>query len=57
MLASEGTRRRELGSLEAAMTRTGVDEGTVVTLRESGDVRLASGVAHVIPAWRWFLER
>ena len=57
MLASEGTRRRELGSLEAAMTRTGVDEGTVVTLHESGDVRLASGVAHVIPAWRWFLER
>ncbi len=56
-LASEGTRKCELDSLEAAMTRTGVDEGTVVTLRESGDVRLARGVAHVIPAWRWFLER
>ena len=56
-LASEETRKRELDSLEVAMARTGVDEGTVVTLRESEDVRLVQGLAHVVPAWRWFLER
>ena len=56
-LTADKARRHELGSLEAAMARTGIDEGTVVTLRESEDVSLAQGVAHVIPAWRWFLER
>jgi len=56
-LAAEKTRGRELGSLEAAMARTGIGEGTVVTLRESGDVRSAKGIVHVVPAWKWFLER
>ena len=56
-LASQKTRERELGSLEAAMARTGIGEGTVITLRESEDVGLSHGVAHVVPAWRWFLER
>ncbi|MBQ9059324.1 MAG: ATP-binding protein [Atopobiaceae bacterium] len=55
-LASEKTRRRELSSLAAAMARTGIGEGTVVTLRESEDVRLDTGIVHVVPAWRWFLE-
>lgn len=35
-MSSEKTRRRELGSLEAAMAKTGIGEGTVVTLREGG---------------------
>lgn len=56
-LASEKTRNRELDSLEVAMERTGISEGTVITLRESEDVATSQGVIHVLPAWRWFLER
>lgn len=56
-LASERARKREMGSLEVAMATTGVDEGTIVTLRESEDVSLEQGVVHVVPAWRWFLGR
>ena len=56
-IALEKARRRELGSLEAAMTRTGIEGGTVITLRESEEIGLSRGTVHVVPAWRWFLER
>jgi len=56
-IESEKTRKRELDSLDVAMARTGVDKGTVVTLREEDDVILPSGIVHVVPAWKWFLER
>ena len=52
------TRERELGSLEAAMERTGLAEGVVITLREEEELRLGDGRrVRVIPAWRWSLER
>lgn len=49
------TRRRELESLDAAMAQTGLGEGTVITLRESGVERAEHGSIQIVPAWRWFL--
>ena len=54
-MSSEKTRRRELGSLEAAMARTGVGEGTVVTLREEGVEETSAGPVAIVPAWKWAL--
>ena len=51
----EKTRRRELGSLEAAMLKTGIANGTVITLREEGSAQVAGGQIAIIPAWKWAL--
>lgn len=51
----EKTRRREIGSLEAAMLKTGVLRGTVITLREEGTEQTAAGQVDIIPAWKWAL--
>ncbi|WP_455138768.1 ATP-binding protein [Thermophilibacter sp.] len=57
-MGSPRTRNRELGSLGAAMERTGLSEGTVISLREEGEVDLGSGRrVHVVPAWKWSLCR
>ena len=56
-LDAEKTRRRELESLDAAMGQTGLDEGTVITLREIGIERTDHGSVHIIPAWQWFLSK
>ena len=51
------TRRRELGSLEVAMGRTGMPNGVVITLREDGEAVLESGRrVRIVPAWKWSLE-
>lgn len=49
--------RSEVGNLERAMELTGLNEGTLVTLREEDGVAVKSGTVHVVPAWRWFLDR
>ena len=54
-MTAEKTRRRELGSLEAAMLKTGIANGTVITLREEGSVQVAGGQVAIIPAWKWAL--
>lgn len=56
-LEAERTRRRELDSLDAAMARTGLDEGTLITLRASDTVNMPHGTVRVVPAWQWFLDR
>jgi predicted AAA+ superfamily ATPase len=57
-LGAEGnsTRERELRALDEAMAEMGLDEATLVTLREEEHVRLARGAVRVVPAWRWLLE-
>ena len=54
-MAAEKTRRREIGSLTAAMARTGIDHGTVITLREEGAEKTDEGSIDIIPAWKWAL--
>lgn len=52
------TRDREIGSLEAAMRQTGLNEGIVITLREEEEIALDSGAhVRVVPAWKWSLEQ
>ena len=50
------TRRREIGSLTAAMRATGIFEGTIITLREDGEEPTDAGTIRMIPAWMWALE-
>ena len=54
-MSAEKTRAREIGSLTAAMKATRADEGTVITLREEGDVETQEGHIDIVPAWKWML--
>ena len=54
-MTAEKTRRREIGSLTAAMARTGIIHGTVITLREEGAEKTDAGSIDIIPAWKWAL--
>ncbi len=56
-MSAEKTRRREIGSLEAAMEKTGVERGTVITLREESEVETGCGRVEIVPAWKWALGR
>lgn len=56
-LDAERTRKREIGSLEAAMLQTELGRGIIVTLREASQVQLDAGVIEIVPAWRWALRR
>lgn len=49
--------RREVGSLDAAMRRCGLDQGTIITLAEEKTIDVESGTIEVIPAWKWCLRR
>lgn len=48
--------RREVGSLEAAMRRCGLDTGTVVTLSQEESIQTDAGTIRVLPAWKWLLS-
>ncbi len=49
------TRQRELGSLDAAMAATGLETGTVITLREEETAAVEHGTVRIVPAWKWAL--
>ena len=49
------TRERELRVLVDAMQETGLRESTVVTVHDSEEITVESGVVHVVPAWTWML--
>lgn len=55
-MGTEKTRRREIGSLEVAMTQAKVVAGTIITLREEGSVTNDGGTICIVPAWKWALE-
>lgn len=54
-MEAEKTRKRELGSLEVAMRTCGLNEGTIITLREEETVEIDSGTVKIVPAWKWAL--
>ena len=54
-MTAEKTRKREIGSLDIAMEKTGVAQGTVITLREEASITTEHGTITVIPAWKWSL--
>lgn len=43
-------------SLKPQTTATGIENGTIVTLREEERIKTSAGSIDVVPAWRWFLE-
>ncbi|WP_080797565.1 ATP-binding protein [Arabiibacter massiliensis] len=54
-MESEKTRNREIHALDEAMARLGLENGTIVTLREEGTVAAEHGTIRMIPAWKWAL--
>jgi predicted AAA+ superfamily ATPase len=56
-LTDPETRSREIGSLRAAMSETGLREATVVTLHQEETLSTSEGTICVVPAWRWALEK
>lgn len=54
-MTADKTRKRELDSLKQAMSVTGIHEGTIVTLRESGHVEDSLSAIEIVPAWKWAL--
>lgn len=48
--------RSEIGNLTAAMSNTGLQHGTLISLDEEGSVTTPAGTIDVVPAWRWFLQ-
>jgi predicted AAA+ superfamily ATPase len=54
-LAKGETRERELRALDEAMRETGLSESTIVTMHDAENVRVSSGVIHLVPAWAWML--
>ncbi|MDE6403323.1 MAG: ATP-binding protein, partial [Muribaculaceae bacterium] len=54
----EDTRRREINGLIEAADATGCSNLFIITADHSEEIRLDGGrVIHVIPAWRWLLEK
>lgn len=54
-IASAATRKREIGSLVAAMKATKLERGTIITLNEEEVVETEAGKIDVVPAWKWLL--
>ena len=54
-MSLEKTRRREVSSLEAGMRAAHLDSGTIITLREQGQILSEAGRIDVVPVWKWAL--
>ena len=52
----EKTRKREVSSLEAGMRLAHLDRGTIITLREQGEISSEAGQIAIVPAWKWALR-
>jgi predicted AAA+ superfamily ATPase len=65
-LKQKETRERELGALTGAMNELKLQQGTIITLYEQEEIKIAppgrvkKGSSacriRVVPAWKWFLE-
>ncbi len=55
-LAAARTTKREVAALSAAMSELGLDEGTIVTRAEEGEIESDAGTIRVVSAWRFLLE-
>lgn len=51
------TRKREIGSLEAAMKYAKLTQGTIITLKEEDSIQVSAGIIDVVPAWKWSLAK
>ena len=51
------TRERELDGIREAASLTGCQNMTIVTREQEEDVEDKAGTIHIVPAWKWFLEK
>ena len=51
------TRSRELDGIREAAALTHCDNMTIVTRNHEEDIEDSVGTIHIVPAWKWFLER
>ena len=51
------TRSRELDGIREAASITHCDNMTIVTRNQEEDIEDPVGIIHIVPAWKWFLER
>lgn len=56
-MTTDKTRKREIGSLIAVMQRTGLDSGAILTMHDEETLTTEAGIIHVVPAWKWALQR
>jgi predicted AAA+ superfamily ATPase len=56
-LANADTRGRELRALAQAFRETDARRAAIVTLNEEGSLRVGRRKVHVVPAWRWLIDR
>lgn len=54
-ISVEKTRQREVSALETAMGKHGLNESTIVTMDTQEEITTATGIIHVVPAWKWLL--
>jgi predicted AAA+ superfamily ATPase len=55
-LSRPDTREREVRALEEAMSETGLDEATIVTMHDAEEISSSGRIIHVVPAWAWMLS-
>jgi hypothetical protein len=54
----ENNKKREIGGLEEAMKKFNLKSGTIITMNQEEEIKLAGGRRiTVIPAWQWILEK
>ena len=56
-MKDRSTREREIGGILEASSLTGCRNMTIVTLGDEEDVTDEHGTIHIVPAWKWFLNR
>lgn len=56
-IKDKDTRERELGGICEAADLTGCKDLIIVTRDSEEEVQDARGIIHIVPAWKWFLER
>ncbi len=55
-LADPPTRKREVQALAEAMAELGINQATLVTRHEDGEIAAGQGTILVMPAWRFMLD-
>ena len=55
-LADSLTRKRETAAVNEAMTKLGLDSGTLVTRNQSDQIETRQGAITAVPIWRFLLD-
>ena len=56
-MSDPGTRKREIDGLMEAASQTQCDNLYIITKEEENEIVVETKLIHVIPAWKWLLEK